>query len=236
MKKLHLFYALLLSLCFSQGLKAQEFRYDLGVDLGTSYYAGDLARKGFVAPQSFTAGFVARYKLNFRWAMRANLSYQGLRSRYAYAKNAFVGGRDDLTFSSSLVNLAYGMEFNFLPLSNKYRYLNTSSFSPYVYAGLGIGFAWGEDDTVFAPNVALGIGAKYQFSSRWTLSATWQWAYSFTDKLDALSKESEVLANPYQIKYGFLKGRDGFARITIGLSYACFRRADTNCAVPNVNL
>ncbi len=236
MKKLFYLYALLLLLCLPFSLKAQEFRYEFGGDVGTSYYAGDLARKGFVAPQSLTAGLLVRYNINFRWAMRANLSYQGLSSRLDYAKNVFPKGNKDLTFSSKLVNLAYGFEFNFLPLSNKYRYLNTSSFSPFLYAGAGLSYAWANDDKVFTPNLALGVGVKYKFDSRWTLSASWLWAYTFTDKLDALSEQSKILANPYQIAYGAMKGKDGFARITIGVSYAFSTRENNNCAVPNVNL
>ncbi len=236
MKKILYLYAFLLSLCLNVSLEAQEYRYEFGGDLGTSYYAGDLARKGVVAPQSLTAGLLARYNINFRWAMRGNLSYQGLRSNWDYAKNVFPNGQKDLTFSSKLINLAYGIEFNFLPLSNKYRYLNTSSFSPYLYAGVGLAYAWGSDDGVFTPNLALGVGAKYKFDSRWTLSASWLWAYTFTDRLDALSKQSELLSNPYKIDYGVMKAKDGFARITIGITYAFSKRGDNNCSVPNVNL
>ncbi len=236
MKTLRYLYAFLLVLCQAFSLEAQEFRYEFGGDLGTSYYAGDLARKGFVAPQSLTAGLLARYNINFRWAMRGNLSYQGLRSDWKYAKNVFPKGQKDLTFSAKLVNLAYGIEFNFLPLSDKYRYLNTSSFSPYLYAGVGVAYAWGRDEDVFTPNLTLGVGAKYKLDSRWMLSASWLWAYTFTDKLDALSEQSKILANPYQIDYGAMKSKDGFARITIGMSYAFSKRGEDNCFVPNANL
>ncbi len=236
MKKFLCLFALFVTLSVPSLLKAQEYRYEFGGDLGTSYYFGDLARKGLFVPQSLSAGLLARYNINFRWAMRANLAYQGLKSDWAYAKNIFPRGGEDLAFSSKLINLSYGVEFNFLPLSNKYRYLNTSSFSPYIYAGLGFAYAWGSDDNVFTPNLALGAGVKYKLDSRWTISASWLWTYTFTDKLDALARDTILLENPYQVNYGFMKGRDGFARISLGVSYAFSRRNDTNCAVPNVNL
>ncbi len=217
-------------------LKAQEYRYEFGADLGTSYYAGDLARKGFLVPHSLTATGFARYNMNLRWAMRANLTYMGLRSSLPYAKNVFVQNNKELDFSTRLVNLSYGFEFNFFPFSNKYRYLNTSSFTPYLYAGVGMGLAWGDDDHVFVPNASIGFGAKYKFDKHWTISALWQWAYSFSDKLDALSDSSKSLDNPYAIDYGFMKGKDGFASISLALSYAFGRREDNNCAVPNVSL
>ncbi len=227
--------ALLIALALGRvPLQAQEYLYEFGGDIGTSFYSGDLARKGFVAPQALTSGLMGRYNLNFRWAMTGGLSYQGLHSKWDYSGNVFVDKHKDLEFSSDLINLSYGLEFNFLPLSEKYRYLNTSSFSPYLYLGLGLAYAWGADDSVFSPNMALGFGAKYKINSRWTISALCQWAYSFTDKLDALSKKTAMLANPYQISYSALKGNDGFARITLSLSYAFGRRFDNNCSVPNV--
>ncbi len=220
---------------FSPEAIAQKYKYTIGLEAGTTFYSGDLARKGIIAPHHLSTAVVGRYKHNFRWEFASSLSYQSLSSEWNYAENIFPQGNKDLNFSAHLCNLNLISEFNFYPFSNKFRYLETSSFTPYLLFGAGMSFAWKDKKYTFAPNTLLGFGLKYMFSQRFQMNLSAEYNYTFTDKLDALSQDSEFLEQPFNNKPDFLKGNDAFITIRLGFAYSFGLRCDTNCARMNVS-
>lgn len=208
-------------------LMAQEYKYELGANLGAGYYAGDAVRRGPLGMYSAGLMAVGRYNLNFRAALVTSLGYLGLRGDTRLSDNAFPDGRH-AAFSTHSLQWSVGAEHNFLPLSDRYRYLQTSSWSPYIGAGALVAWAWGDEASVFAPGLCFTGGVKYMLSSRLTLSAQWQVQYYLSDRLDALGRGGAWLGNPFALNRG-LKGGDAAALLSVGLSYHLGLRNKSSC-------
>ena len=54
-------------------MHAQEYKYEIGGMVGTSYYMGDLNKNSFFKGLNPSAGVVFRYTPNFRWAVKTDL-------------------------------------------------------------------------------------------------------------------------------------------------------------------
>ena len=112
-------------------LTAQDYRYELGGSVSSSYYLGDIGRRGLIAPQALGIALELRRPVSLRWALMGELALRGLRGKADYAADAFpssaVGSRE---FHRTLLDLALGGEFNFFPYSARERYLGTRSWTP----------------------------------------------------------------------------------------------------------
>lgn len=208
-------------------LAAQEYMYELGAELGVSYYSGDATRKSFLAPKDLAFGITGRYNVNFRWVLTAGLNYRGLRGDTMYADNVFPMGQT-AAFRTNTASIHVGGEFNWYALSDRYRYLGTRSWSPYVGGGIVLLGGWGSMQRVLTPGVYAALGVKYKLNSRLSATAQWLWQYHLSDRLDALGRSS-FLANPYGMNIASLKGGDALGAITLGLSYHLGRRNKGNC-------
>ncbi len=211
-------------------LSAQQYLYDFGGGIGIGAYQGDLSRRGLIAKQDVAATLLTRYNINFRCSLLGEVAYQRIGSKMKFADNIFPAGMTDLSFSSHLANMNFGLEFNFLPWSNKFRYLNTSSFTPYILLGGGMTVAVKGKACAYAPNTLLGLGVKYRFTDRLSVAMSCQYQYSLTDKLDALDKGSERLNNPYQLKADWLKNKDAYYRVCLTIAYAFGEHCEYSCA------
>lgn len=213
-------------LCRGQRLTAQEYRYELGGALGASSYVGDAVRRPF-GRYSAVATFLGRYNLNFRAALTSSLGYVGLRGDTGLADNAFPGGAT-ARFATHSLQWSLGGEHNFFALSDKYRYLQTSSWSPYIGGGALLALAWSNEASVLAPGVYLSCGIKYMLSSRLTIAAEWRIQQYLSDRLDALGRDAAWLANPFALNRSF-KGGDGAMLISIGVTYHTGLRNRSSC-------
>lgn len=209
-------------------LPAQEYKYELGGALGATYYIGDAVRRGPLGTYAVGVSGLVRYNLNFRWVLSTALAYDGLRGDTRFADNAFPQGRS-ARFRTHTLQWRVGGEFNFRPLSNKYRYLQTSSWSPYLSGGALIALGWGEYSSTLAPGVYAALGIKYMVSSRITLSAEWRSQYYLSDRLDALGKDSDWLADPFALNRAGIKGGDASGQFSLGLTYHIGLRNKSIC-------
>lgn len=220
--------AFLLLLAGFAPAQGQEYLYEIGGELGVGSYTGDAVRRVAPAPLGLALGVTARYNINFRGVLTTSLTYRGLRGSTSYADNIFPAGQE-ASFSTSMVALSVGGEFHWRPLSDKYRYLGTTSLSPYLGGGVSLLGAWGSASSVITPGVYAAMGVKYKLTSRLTATAELRWTYSLTDRLDALSSGSAFLANPYGVNASSLRGKDSFGGIGIGLSYHFGLRNKSDC-------
>ena len=62
------------------GAHAQEYRYEGGVSLGMSSYMGDVNRNVLKHP-GFAGGFLFRYLINKRFAVKVDLATAGIKGR-----------------------------------------------------------------------------------------------------------------------------------------------------------
>lgn len=200
-------------------LQAQEFLYEFGAKGGLTHYAGDIGRRGpFVSP-SAGIGAEMRYNINFRFALSAELSLYNLKGQFKNADNIFPEGKQG-NFSNAFYFLGVMGEYNFLPLSDKYKYLQTSPWSPYLAIGLGAGATKTYKGTRVAPVWQIGGGIKYKLSEKWTLQASWIYHGVASDALDAPDEEHRWLDNPYNISQSSISKGDGFGALTFGFTYS----------------
>ena len=188
------------------GAKAQ---LEVGLFAGTSYYMGDMNPTTPFLQSDLAYGFLARYNLSSRWAMRLNV-FQGT----IHGDDELSGFWPDreLTFTSGITELGGTMEFHFLPYFNGSL---RSYWTPYLFAGAAIVYhrpqrndndlrdygTEGQYNTLYLipPDtdrpeysyysfaIPFGMGLKYSFSKRISASLEWGMRKTFTDYLDDVS-------------------------------------------------
>ena len=203
MRKLFIVFIILMT---TAGAKAQ---LEVGLFAGTSFYMGDLNPSIPFLQSDLAYGFLARYNLSSRWAMKFNV-YQGT-----------INGDDDvsnyqldrgLSFTSNVTEMGGVMEFHFLPYFNGSM---RSYWTPYLFGGAAVVYhrpkredAYLRDfgtegqyntqyllppDTerpeysYYSFSIPFGMGVKYSFSKRISASLEWGMRKTFTDYLDDVS-------------------------------------------------
>lgn len=203
--------AILLILLFFcvNALKAQEYEYEIGGMLGASTYMGDANKSNPFKSPHLSGGIVFRYNRNFRWAYKANLLIGGTSGNTKKSGNVFPNG-NNTSFSRTFYEFGGQVEFNFFNYSDKYQYLGTKRFSPYLFTGLGLTAARG-DNNFFSINLPLGIGLKYKIRDRLNLGFELSFRKLFGDSFDYSKKNEDLsLEDPYHIKSSFFKNKDWY--------------------------
>jgi opacity protein-like surface antigen len=197
---------------------AQEYKYEIGGMAGMSMYMGDANQASLLRGFQPAAGVVFRKNTNFRWAMKAGLMMGRITGDTGNTKNVFPDNAGT-SFGRNFFDLGGQMEFNFLPYSDKFAYLNTSRISPYLLAGLGLTVAPGENKTFCGLNFPLGIGVKYKVRNRINLGLEYSVHRLFGDDFDAPDSRGFNLDNPYRIKSGLLKNKDWFNTMMFSVTW-----------------
>jgi hypothetical protein len=193
---------------------AQEYKYEIGGMAGLSMYLGDANQSALMQGFNPAAGVVFRRNFNFRWALKADLMMGRVTGDTKNTENVFPG-HAGTSFGRNFFDLGGQMEFNFLPYSDKFAYLNTSRIAPYLLAGLGINAA-----SKFASlNMPLGFGVKYKVVNRINLGLEYAVHRLFSDSFDAPRKDGFNLDNPYGIKSGSLKNKDWYNTFMFSITW-----------------
>jgi opacity protein-like surface antigen len=121
-------------------------------------------------------------------------------------------------FSRTFYELGGQIEFNFLPYSDKFAYLQTSRIAPYTFGGFGFTYASGEK-SFFSPNLSVGVGVKYKIKNRINLGLEYSFRKLFSDSFDSPNKEGFNLDDPYNVKSGFLKNKDWYSIFMFSITW-----------------
>jgi opacity protein-like surface antigen len=197
---------------------AQEYKYEIGGMAGMSMYMGDANQTSLLREFRPAAGVVFRKNTNFRWALKAGLMMGRIAGNTENTENVFPDNAKT-AFGRNFFDLGGQMEFNFLPYSDKFAYLNTSRISPYLLAGLGLTVAPGENRTFGGLNFPLGIGIKYKIRNRINLGLEYATHRLFGDDFDAPDSRGFNLDNPYGIKSGLIKNKDWFNTLMFSVTW-----------------
>ncbi|MDR1719145.1 MAG: porin family protein [Dysgonamonadaceae bacterium] len=198
---------------------AQEYKYEIGGMAGMSMYMGDVNQTKFFQGWHPAAGAVFRKNFNLRWALKADLLMGKVDGDTQNTENVFPANAQ-ISFSRNFYELGGQMEFNFLPYSDKYAYLNTSKTAPYVLTGLGLTFAPGDDRAFLGLNWALGVGIKYKIRNRINLGLEYAVRKLFRDDFDAPGKADELnLNNPYQFETSRTKNNDWYSTLMFSVTW-----------------
>ena len=191
-------------------LKAQDYKFDIGVGAGLSCSYGDVNQwKPFYAPSpAFEAKF--RYHKNLRWSYCADFLSAGLRGNTIDFSN-IMPGYEEYSYKSRLWQIGGSAEFNFLNYGMGEGYRNMSRFTPYISAGLALGGTSG-DGKGFGLQIPMGVGLKYKLAPRVGMAVKFTMAKSFSDKFDGIK-------DPYKIDSSVLKNTDWYSTLSISISY-----------------
>ncbi len=211
---------LLLCIC---GMKAQSapYKFDFGVQLGTSGYIGEANGSNIFNEPGFDAEISARYIGDARWALRAVLSTLGIKGSTEGLENVLPDNAA-YSFSSQVYDLGFRGEFNFLPYGIGETYKRLHRWTPYLTLGFGVALASTGGKTYFAPSLPMGVGLKFKLRQRLNLGVEFTLTKAFNDHFD-----SADLAELNKIKVEFYKNTDWYSRLTIGISYEFGERCET---------
>lgn len=206
----------------SPSVQAQEvpYKFNVGLSVGMSGYAGDASSSLFSHPGLAAAGSF-RYQYDARWWFGGNLSVYSLSGDTSDMDGVRPGGIE-YTFKSTAFDLGGRVDFNFFPYGMGETYKGLRRWTPYVTAGLGVTLASCDSNTAFGPNIVLGAGVRYKLSERWNLSAEFVVTKVFNDHVDGPD-----LSDLTQIKSSFVKNNDWYSGLTVTISYEFGRRCET---------
>jgi hypothetical protein len=197
---------------------AQEYKYEIGGIAGMSMYMGDANQTALLQGLNPAAGLVFRRNFNFRWALKTDLMMGKITGDSRNTGNVFPGNAET-SFSRNFFELGGQIEFNFLPYSDKFTYLNTSRIAPYLLTGLGITMAPGENQTFLSVHLPLGIGVKYKIKNRINLGLEYSVHKLFGDGFDSPNSEGFNLNNPYKIQSGAFKNKDWYNTLMFSVTW-----------------
>jgi len=198
--------------------QAQEYKYEIGGMAGGSFYMGDVNKNTFYKGMNPALGGVFRYNMNFRWALKGNLTWGRVSGSTEGLDNVFPLGAQ-ASFTRDLIDLGGQAEFNFFAYSDKYAFMNTKRFTPYVLLGMGVTVAPGNNRTFAGLNIPFGVGAKYKIRNRVNLGCEFTFRKLFSDSLDVTDDSNEFLNNPYEISSSMLKNKDWYSFLLLSVTW-----------------
>lgn len=187
---------------------AQDYKYEIGGGLGTAFYMGDANKSTPFKNMNIAGEAIFRYNRSFRWAYKGNLVVGGVSGDTKNSGNKFPYDMNT-SFSRTFVELGGQVEYNFFNYSDKYAFLGTKRFSPYILAGVGVTMGTG-DKTFFGLNIPLGVGIKYKWKERINLGFEFSVRKLFGDDFDDTGSDGLSLDDPYKIKSSFIKNKDWY--------------------------
>jgi hypothetical protein len=206
---------------------AQEYKYEIGGMAGMSMYLGDANEASLLRGWNPAGGLIYRYNINFRWALKTELMMGKATGETKNEANVFPN-HAQAAFRRNFFELGSQIEFNFLPYSDKFPYLNTRKISPYIFTGLGLTLAPGKD-TFFGLNLPIGIGVKYKVKHKVNLGVEYGVHRLFGDAFDApISGEGFHLNNPYRVRQGIFKNKDWYNTLLFSITWE-FGLKDERC-------
>lgn len=203
---------------FSEKLYSQEYKYEIGGAIGTSSYMGDVNKTNLFFNPGLSGGAIYRYNMTFNWAIKFNLMAGNVSGSSIATGNKFPF-EEVASFTRNFLDLGTQIEFNFLPYSDKYAYIGTRSYTPYVFVGTGITFADGNNKFI-GLNLPFGVGVKYKFKNRLNIGLELSLRKLFDDDFDVKDNSTNwSLDKPYGIKSSLLKNRDWYSQTMIFMTW-----------------
>ena len=208
-----------LMVCLTGAVRADglEYRYEVGGMAGVSSYYGDANYHIPLKNVNVMGGLVWRYNINPRMAVKADFAVAGISGSTVGGDNRYPGG--DVEFTRAIYELGAQYEYNFFAYGDGVGYKKTHRVVPYIFAGFGFTYAPKPAQHVFAANLPIGLGVKWKVMPRLNVGCEMSFRFTTTDKLDVTDKTVPMLDDPYGIKSGWLKNKDGYSFLSIFLTY-----------------
>lgn len=220
---------LFLALLFSGKAEAQEYGHEIGAALGTSFYMGDANKTKLFRNSGIAAGAMYRYNLNMVFAIKANLLAGTVSGDTRNSGNAFPDG-GHASFKRTFADAGAQLEFNFLPYSDEFAYMDAKRIAPYVFTGVGTTVATGSEP-FFGINIPVGVGVKYKLKKRVNVGFEFSVRKLFGDDFDVTDAKTDSwnLDAPYGIQSSILKNKDWYSMAVVFLTWDFGLRNDPCC-------
>ena len=217
----------LLSLpAFAQYGSLDQYRAEIGLMGGASFYIGDANPTKIFNRSGLALGGLVRYNINPRYslkfsAMRAKVAGDTRDYPNKFPNDAYA------YFERSFWDMGLHLEFNFVDYGLPSYTNDNQWFSPYIFAG--IGFAGSQDDLNEMMrldfNIPFGVGVKLKIAHRFNVGVEWSLHTLFVDNFDVTNNSNKMLDNPY----GFTgvsktKNNDKYSIAKAFVSVDLFRR------------
>lgn len=220
MRLKHLFMAAMLFCCTVSSAQDDGYFMEFGVGGGASFYMGD-ANSRMYDNTNGVFSFIARYNVNPRFALKANLAAAGISGSTDYAYGILPG--DELTFSRTVYDLGIQMEWGFLGYGLG-GWDGSRRLAPYGLMGIGITYAGKPVKNDFAANFPIGLGVRYKLSPRVNIGLEWTMRFSTSDRLDVTHVTGTSMENPFLIKGKGIKNKDSYSFTMLYVTFDIFKR------------
>jgi len=216
-KEMKKYLTLLLVACLTGSQALCQQHANVGVFAGTAFYLGDINPSRLFYRPSLSLGALYRYNINQRYAIRANAYYVALSGSDADFPEIEHPDRpfSPANFSTSLLDVALQVEFNFLPYEPNQK---TWDYTPYIATGFAGGMIANSDtDATNFLSIPLGIGVKTTFTKRLSGGLEWSFRKTFSDRIDGYSNYSGV--------WSVIHNNDWYSILGVFITYKFFNFA-----------
>ncbi len=215
---------LMMFCCFPAAAQDDGYLMEIGLGGGGSFYMGD-ANTRLYDNTNGVFSVIARYNVNPRFALKANLAAAGISGSTDNSYGVIPG--DDLKFSRTVYDLGFQIEWGFCGYG-KEGWSDCHRLAPYGLLGIGASFAPQPAKNDFAANFPIGLGLRYKLSERVNIGLEWTMRFSTSDRLDVTQTYGTSLENPFMIKGKGLKNKDSYSFTLLYVTFDIFKRP-CNC-------
>ena len=181
-------------------LHTQAQQYDFGGGLGVAAYSGEIVRRLDDGRVGLQGTFFGRRNFDNVWSLRAGLSFARISAADSITRLDPVAVYRDAFFKGNIWEASAVMEYHFLDFMHPQAQFR---FSPYGFFGLGFTNYSGEGRSFLleepdryrttTPVIPFGLGIKYRLNDRWVLAAELGFRATFTDNLDKIEGNLNVI-------------------------------------------
>lgn len=214
----------MLSCCLSAAGQDDGYFMEFGLGGGGSFYMGD-ANTELYNNTNGVFSFVARYNVNPRFSLKANIAAAGISGSTDGSYGTLPG--DGLKFSRTLYDFGVQIEWGFCGYGME-GWDGTRRLAPYGLLGIGMTYAPEPARNDFGANFPIGLGLRYKLSERVNIGLEWSMRFSTSDRLDVTSSGGTSLENPFMIKGKGIKNKDSYSFSMLYVTFDLFKRP-CNC-------
>lgn len=209
-------------LFYSQVSAKDQYKAEVGIMGGGSFYIGDANAQLFKNMQAAYGGFF-RYKLNPRVAFKIDLQSTSVGGTFTTATNTY-------TFAKQFTTGDVVAEVNFFDFEKTIDNRRSKNFSPYIYTGIGgvNGLYSNKGFPEFC--IPFGIGVKIKLADRWNLNIQWANKLLLADNIERNVDPSipSDLNNPTGLNGSNIFNNDLLTTLSIGVSLDIWKKS-CNC-------
>ena len=219
-KRLTLLSLVIILLCSKTAAQDEGYLMEMGLGGGGSFYMGD-ANGRLYNNTNGVFSVLARYNVNPRFSLKANLSSAGISGSTENAYGTLPG--DELIFSRTLYDFGAQMEWGFCGYGME-GWNGNHRLAPYGLMGIGVTFAPEPEQNDFAANFPIGLGLRYKLSERVNIGLEWTMRFSTSDRLDVTHTDGTSLQDPFMIKGKGIKNKDSYSFTMLYVTFDVFKR------------